>query len=301
MANSPLKTAEWLTRNLAKNPAKNSGPDKLVILDASWHLPDSGRDALAEFHEAHIPGARFFDINKVVDPLSDQPHTLPKARDFAAAVKLLGINNGSKIIVYDNSDFRTAARAWWMFRAMGHKNVYVLDGGFQLWQAKKLRTQRGGFKADKSVYYAEYNEDLYLTKDDILANIDLSIKDKNKWQIVDARAEGRYLGTAPEPRAGLRSGHIPGALNLPFSELYGDDGTLLDNDALFDRIETAGIDPDRPIGTSCGSGITACSLALAFAKLGKWDTPIYDGSWSEWGADTDLPIETAPTPSEAAL
>lgn len=295
MANSPLKTVEWLTKNLSKT----RDPGKLVILDASWHLPDSGRDALAEYREAHIPGARFFDINTIVDPLSDQPHTLPKARDFAAAVKLLGINNGSKIVVYDNSDFRTAARAWWMFRAMGHKNVYVLDGGFQLWRAKKLRTQRGGFKTDKSVYYADYNENLYLTRDDILANIDLSVKDKAKRQIVDARAEGRYMGTAPEPRTGLRSGHIPGALNLPFSQLYSENGTLLPDAALAERIKTAGIDLGKPIGTSCGSGVTACSLALAFAKLGKWDTAIYDGSWSEWGADADLPIETPPTSNEA--
>ncbi len=294
MANSPLKTVEWLTKNLAKDQKR----DNLIILDATWHLPDSGRSALDEYREAHIPGARFFDIDAIVDPLSDQPHTLPKARDFAAAVKLLGIGNGSKIVVYDNSDFRTAARAWWMFRAMGHKNIYVLDGGFQLWLANKGRTQRGGIKVDKSVYYAEYNEDLYLTKEDILANIELGSSNKNKYQIVDARAEGRYLGTAPEPREGLRSGHIPGALNLPFSELYSDDGTLLDNDALYERIMAANVNPDRPIGTSCGSGVTACCLALAFAQLGKWDTPIYDGSWSEWGADASLPIEPTTTVEE---
>jgi len=290
MANSPLKTIEWLTKNL--------GRDKLVILDASWHLPDSGRNALAEYREAHIPGALFFDIDAIVDPLSDQPHTLPKARDFAAAVKLLGITNGSKIVIYDNSDFRTAARAWWMFRTMGHKNVYVLDGGMQLWAAGKNKTQRGGVKVGKSIYYAEYNDDLYMTKEDILANIELGNSNKDKYQIVDARSEARYLGTAQEPREGLRSGHIPGALNLPFSELYRENGTLLDNDALYDRIMAANINPDRPIATSCGSGVTACCLALAFAQLGKWDTPIYDGSWSEWGADASLPIEPEATTEE---
>lgn len=290
MANSPLKTVEWLTKNLSKK--QDTG--KLVILDATWHMPDSGRNALDEYREAHIPGALFFDIDAVVDPLSDQPHALPKARDFATAVKLLGINNGSKIVIYDNSDFRTAARAWWMFRTMGHKNVYVLDGGMQLWKAKKLKTQRGGVKVDKSIYYAEYNEDLYLTKEDILTNLE-----EGTYQIIDARAEARYLGAAPEPRTGLRSGHIPKALNLPFSQLYKEDGTLLDNEALYDRIIAAGVNPDKPIGTSCGSGVTACCLALACAKLGKWDVPIYDGSWSEWGADAALPIETTPNPTEA--
>lgn len=279
MANSPLKSIEWLTKNL--------GRDKLVILDASWHMPSSGRSALNEYREAHIPGALFFDIDTIVDPNAEQPHTLPKAKDFAAAVKALGITNGSKIVVYDNSDYRTAARAWWMFRAMGHKNVYVLDGGLGLWQAQKQPVERGGVTAEKSVYYAEYNPALYLTKEDILANIESGAR-----QIVDARAAGRYAGTTPEPRPGLRSGHIPNALNLPYGELYAADGTLHNDTILIEKIREADIDLSAPIGTSCGSGVTACCLALAFAKLGKWNTAIYDGSWSEWGADIALPIES---------
>ncbi len=279
MANSPLKTVEWLTKNL--------GRDNLVVLDASWHLPDSGRNARDEYSAAHIPGALFFDIDAIVDPNSDQPHTLPGARDFAGAVTKLGITNGSKIVVYDNSDVRTAPRAWWMFRTMGHKNIYVLDGGLQLWQAQKRPTESGDTKSPVSSYFADYNPALYLTKNDILTNIE-----ETTHQIVDARAAGRYNGTAPEPRPGLRSGHIPGARNLPFGELYNANGTMLGNEELASKIEAAGIDLTSPIGTSCGSGVTACCLALAFAKLGKWDTAVYDGSWSEWGSQADLPIET---------
>jgi thiosulfate/3-mercaptopyruvate sulfurtransferase len=282
MANSPLKSVEWLTKNL--------GRDKLVTLDASWHMPSTGRNALNEYREAHIPGAQFFDIDAIVDPDAEQPHTLPTAKGFAAAVKNLGITNGSKIVVYDNSDFRTAARAWWMFRAMGHKNVYVLDGGLALWKAQKQPTESGNVTAEKSIYYAEYNPALYLTKDDILANLD-----SKEHQIVDARAKGRYAGTTPEPRPGLRSGHITGALNLPYGELYDEDGTLYNDAILIEKIRAAYIDLSAPIGTSCGSGVTACCLALAFAKLGKWNTAIYDGSWSEWGIDATLPIETGNT------
>lgn len=285
MANSPLKSVEWLTKNL--------GRDNLVILDASWHMPDSGRNALDEYRAAHIPGALFFDIDAIVDPTADQPHTLPGARDFATAIKQLGITNGSKIIVYDNSDFRTAARAWWMFRAMGHKNVYVLDGGLQLWKAQKRATEGGIVPAKESTYFADYKPALYLTKDDILANLD-----NNARQIVDARAAARFEGTVPEPRPGLRSGHIPGAKNLPFGDLYGADGTMLDDERLREKIQAADIDLSAPLGTSCGSGVTACCVALAFAKLGKWNTAVYDGSWSEWGSYDNLPIETGPAATE---
>jgi thiosulfate/3-mercaptopyruvate sulfurtransferase len=279
MANSPLKNTEWLVKNL--------GREGLVVLDASWHLPDSGRNAREEYRAAHIPGAHFFDIDTIVAPGSEQPHTLPDAKTFAFAVREFGITNGSKIIIYDNSDFRTAARAWWMFRTFGHRNVYVLNGGLQKWMDDGKEMEGRAERVERTVYYADYKPELHLTKEDLLANLE-----SGERQIIDARAKGRYEGTAPEPREGLRSGHIPGALNLPFGELYKADGTMLEQNLLAEKVADAGIDLSKPTGTSCGSGVTACCLALAFAKLGHWNTAIYDGSWSEWGADPELPIES---------
>lgn len=279
MANSPLKNTDWLKKNLFR--------EGLVVLDASMHMSTSDRNARKEYLAGHIPGAHFFDIDAIVDPESNQPHTLPGAKTFAFAVREFGITNGSKILIYDNSDIRTAARAWWMFRVFGHRNVYVLDGGLKKWLAEGGELESGLERADRSVYYADYKPELFLSKDDILANLD-----KKERQIIDARAKDRFDGTAPEPREGLRSGHIPAALNLPFADLYAKDGTMLTRDVLAARIEEAGIDLSKPIGTSCGSGVTACCLALAFARLGHWNTAIYDGSWTEWGADPELPIES---------
>jgi len=279
MANSPLKSTDWLSKNL--------GRKGLIILDASWHLPASDRDAKAEFETAHIPGARVFNINDIAEPGASAPHTLPSEKNFSAMVSALGVSNSSKIIVYDNSDFRTAARVWWMFRIMGHKNIYVLNGGFQKWKAQKRPVEAGPAKPAKGFYKASYNPALYFTKEDILANID-----SRERLVIDARAPGRFAGKSPEPREGLRSGHIPGAANLPFGDLYAHDGTLMTNAGLEATIMEAGIDPKEPIVTSCGSGVTACCIALAFAQLGHWNTPIYDGSWSEWGLDPALPIET---------
>ena len=279
MANSPLKSSDWL--------AKNLGRKGLVILDASWHLPNSDRDTQKEFEAAHIPGARIFNIDEVADPNASVAHTLPSAEKFGEMVGALGVSNSSKIIVYDNSDFRTAARVWWMFRIMGHKNIYVLNGGFQKWKAQKRAIETGAAKPAKGFYKAVYNPALYFTKDDILANIEAEDR-----LVIDARAPGRFAGKSPEPRAGLRSGHIPGARNLPFGDLYAYDGTLMTNAGLEAALMDAAIDPKEPIVPSCGSGVTACCIALAFAQLGHWNTPIYDGSWSEWGADEALPIET---------
>jgi len=279
MANSPLKSTEWLAKNLGKN--------ELIILDASYHLPDAKRVARKEYETAHIPGAQFFDIEKIADPNASQPHTLPRPKDFGVAVGALGVSNSSKVVIYDNSDIRTAARAWWMFRIMGHRNVYVLSGGMQRWQAQNKKLQKGTYQAETEFYKGIINTSFYFTKEDVLKNLETK-----EYQIVDARAAGRFQGTLPEPREGMRAGHIPDALNLPYSSLYAPDGALLNTASLSEKINEAGIDLNKPIATSCGSGITACCLALAFACLGKWDTAIYDGSWSEWGADSSLPLET---------
>ena len=279
MANSPLKSTNWLEKNLGRNG--------LVVLDATWHLPNSDRNAAKEFEAAHIPGARLFSIDEIAEPGSSLSHTLPSADNFSKAVSALGVSNSSKIIVYDNSDFRTAARAWWMFRIMGHKNIYVLNGGFQKWKKQKRAVEAGPAQLTKGFYKASYKPELYFTKEHVLANIE-----SEERLIIDARAPGRFAGKSPEPRAGLRSGHIPGAANLPYADLYALDGTLMTNAGLEAVIMEAGIDPKEPIATSCGSGVTACCIALAFAQLGHWNTAIYDGSWSEWGADPALPIET---------
>jgi len=279
MANSPLKSSDWLAKNLGRNG--------LVILDASMHMPASGRSASAEFEAAHIPGARIFDIDTIVEPGASAPHTLPNAEHFSAVASALGVSNNSKIIIYDNSEFRTAARAWWMFRIMGHKNVYVLNGGFQKWKAQKRTVETGPPKPAKALYKARYNPALYFTADDVMANIESEDR-----LLIDARSPGRFAGKADEPRPGVRSGHIPGAVNLPYADLYAHDGTLMTNAGLEAAIMDAGIDPKRPIVTNCGSGVTACCIALAYAQLGHWNTPIYDGSWAEWGTDAALPIET---------
>ncbi|MBL4790700.1 MAG: 3-mercaptopyruvate sulfurtransferase [Kordiimonadaceae bacterium] len=279
MANSPLKNTEWLAKNLSR--------DGLVILDASWHLPASGRSAAEEYKADHIPGAHFFDIDVITDQRSELPHMLPGPRDFAFAVRKFGVTNGSKIIIYENEGSFAAARAWWMFRSMGHKNVYVLNGGMRKWRADKQLTDGKPQYAEETVYYADATKSLSLSRDDILANIDTGER-----QIIDARSTGRFNGTEAEPREGLRGGHIPGSINLPVAELYSGDGTLLERNLLTEKFTDAGVDFSKPLGTTCGSGVTASCLALALAQLGHWNTLVYDGSWTEWGADEALPLET---------
>ena len=277
-----LVTTEWLAARL-------SSPD-IIVLDASLHLPTTGRDARTEYQSTHIPGALFFDINALSDRANPLPHMLPSAVQFASTVKKMGIGDGHTIVVYDSEGLYSAARAWWMFRIMGNSNVRVLDGGLKKWQAESrpLEDMPPPRRTERH-FTARFNESLVRSAEEVKQAIGHA-----SIQIVDARAAARFEGSVPEPRAGLRSGHIPSSTSLPFTGLLRPDGTLKPRADLKTLITAAGLDVTRPVVASCGSGVTACVLALALAEIGYPDTAIYDGSWSEWGARHELPISTGP-------
>lgn len=262
----------------------------LVVLDGSMHLPTAKRDAKAEYRAEHIPGAIFFDIDEISDEASPLPHMLPSAAKFASRLKSMGIGDGMKIVVYDSEGLYSAARVWWMFRVMGHDDVAVLNGGLKKWKAEGRPLEDGiPPKRSERHFTARYHADLVRNVDDVKALIGQS-----GVQIVDARAAARFEGTAPEPRAGLRAGHIPGSRNVPFTTLLQPDGTLKPVAELKKIFDGAKVDIDKPVVTSCGSGVTAGVVAFALAMLGRPDVAVYDGSWVEWGANTALPIETGP-------
>jgi thiosulfate/3-mercaptopyruvate sulfurtransferase len=273
----PLVSTEWLAAHLGE-------PD-LRIVDASWHMPASGRYGREEYLAAHIPGAVFLDIDALSDKSDPAPHMLPSADEFGGAMARLGIRETDRVIVYDNSPIRTAARGWFMLRHFGAQQVAILDGGLQKWTAESRPTESGEPPAGAAAFAAEPRTEI-VTKGDILAGLDLPL--------LDARGRPRFEGTEADPRPGVSAGHIPGARNLPFAALYNADGTFKDRSALRALFEEAGIDPAQPFVASCGSGVTANSLIFAAHLLGNDSARLYDGSWSEYGADPATPKATGP-------
>jgi thiosulfate/3-mercaptopyruvate sulfurtransferase len=267
--------------------AAQLGAPDLKVVDATWFLPTIARDAKAEYATAHIPGAVYLDIDEVADEASPLPHMLPDPVKFSSRVRRLGLGDGTRIVIYDNNRYSASARAWWMFRLFGHSDVAVLDGGLAKWRAEGRPVTDEPVVPRQAHFTARQNHLLVRELEQMRANL-LSRRE----QVVDARARGRFAGTEPEPRQGLRSGHIPGSLSLPHLELIGADGTLLPEGELRARFAAAGVDLDRPIVTTCGSGVTAGAVALALYQLGREDVAVYDGSWSEWGARSDTPVAT---------
>lgn len=273
-----LVSTSWLDQHLGE-------PD-LVLIDSSWHMPASGRSGREEYLEAHIPGARFLDIDELSDHSNPAPHMLPSAADFGAAMERLGIGRDERILVYDNSPIRTAARGWFMLRHFGASRVAVLDGGFQKWVREGRPTERGQPTPRIAVFDAEETAGDVYTKEQLLAGA--------SCVLVDARAKGRFEASEPEPRAEVAGGHIPGARNLPFALLYNCDGTFKAPGELRRIFAERGIDPGRPFIASCGSGVTATSLIFAAHLLGSDCGGLYDGSWTEWGADPVTPKAVGP-------
>lgn len=274
-----LVSTDWLAAHL-------HDPD-LRIIDGSWHMEATGRDAHAEYMAAHIPGARFFDIDAIADTRSPLPHMAPQPEMFVSRLRAMGIGDGHQVVVYDNSDVRSAARVWWTFRLMGKTDVAVLDGGFAKWRAEGREVED----------LPPITRDRHMTVQRQAARVRdvtqvAAAAKLGDHVIIDARGPGRFRGDEPEPRPGLRQGHIPGSRNVPFTLLYNDDGTMKSVPELRAVFEAAGVDLLRPAITTCGSGITAASLALALERLGKRDWSVYDGSWTEWGSYPDLKIET---------
>jgi thiosulfate/3-mercaptopyruvate sulfurtransferase len=276
----PLVTPEWLDR-------ESAAPD-LRILDATAHLPSAGRDAAAEFAAGHIPHARFLDLASLKDAGSPVPNALPTPAQFAERMRALGVAPGDRVVLYDDSAVKTSARAWWMLRMNGIEDVAILDGGLAAWRAE-VRPLQTGMPAVRPADYPAPAADWSRVRDKaaMLANIDAPAE-----QVLDARDAGRFSGATPDTVHNLPGGHIPGARNLPFVEVFDEDGRYLRGPTLRAAFEGAGIDLDRPIVTSCGSGVTATVLLFALHLLGKDDTALYDGSWLEWGADPGTPKQT---------
>ncbi|WJX72994.1 threonyl-tRNA synthetase [Trifolium repens] len=299
--NEPVVSVDWLYDNLKE-------PD-IKVVDASWYMPDEQRNPIQEYQVAHIPGALFFDVDGIADRTTNLPHMLPSEEAFAAAVSALGIQNKDDLVVYDGKGLFSAARVWWMFRVFGHDRVWVLDGGLPRWRASGYDVESSASsdailkasaasEAIEKVYQGQavgpitfetkFQPHLVWTLEQVTKNIE-----EKSYQHVDARGKARFDGIAPEPRKGIRSGHVPGSKCIPFSQMLDGSQSLLPADELKKRFDQEGISLEKPVVTSCGTGVTACILALGLHRLGKTDVPVYDGSWTEWGAHPDTPVDTA--------
>ncbi len=276
-----LVSTGWLSKHL-------QDPD-LRILDASWYLPDAGRDAKTEFADGHIPGARFFDIDEISDQRSVLPHMAPTPEKFISRMRAMGVGDGHQVVIYDGAGLFSAARVWWLFRLMGKTDVAVLDGGLPKWRAEGRELEdMPPILRDRHMTVSRQN---HLVKD--VTQVAHAAK-LHEAEIVDARGPARFAGTAPEPRPGLRAGHMPGARNVHYATLLNADGTLKPVPALREVFQAAGVDLTKPVITTCGSGITAAILSLALERMGHRDHALYDGSWAEWGMYDDLGVETGP-------
>lgn len=275
-----LVSTDWLAGELGK-------PD-LLVFDATKYLPNEPHDGQAEFLAAHIPGAQYFDIDEIADPDTDLPHMVPTPGRFARLMAGLGVGNASRVVFYDQKGLASAARGWWLMGLFGHDNAAVLDGGLPKWRKEGRPTQSGAPPAPRP---ASFRPDYRVTKlrgvGDVLRNVETRAE-----LVLDARAAGRFTGATPEPRAGMRSGHIPGSASLPYTDLLNPDGTFRPTEALRARFAAAGVDGKRLPVTSCGSGVTACILTLGLVLSGLPEGAVYDGSWTEWGGRADTPVET---------
>ncbi|WP_395648239.1 3-mercaptopyruvate sulfurtransferase [Terricaulis sp.] len=283
LPDDPLVSAAWLAERL-------DAPD-IRILDATMYLPGDPRDAKAQFAERRIPGAAFFDINEIADTASSLPHMLAPPEKFASRVKKLGVGDGARVVVYDNHGLFSAARVWWNFRVMGHEDVVVLDGGFPAWERGGYPIETGPPQTRMERHFTpRMRSDLVRDINDVKRLVETD----GRMPLLDARPAGRFSGETPEPRAGLRSGHMPGARSVPFSALLDQNGVMRSKEDLAHVFAEAGADASKAAVCTCGSGVTAAVVALALARLGRWDAAVYDGSWAEWGGREDTPVVTGP-------